>query len=67
MPYVLHFVPDFTDMKRMQMRQSSLDSVQMVVQAITVSITQPRETMSSYQLDAALKCLVAWMPTLPGR
>jgi hypothetical protein len=49
------------------MQQTVLDSVSMVVQAITTSITQPRETISTRQLDSALKCLSAWIPTLPGK
>ena len=52
---------------RMQMQQTLIDSVPMVVQAITTSITQPREAISTHQLDSALKCLVAWVPTLPGK
>lgn len=49
------------------MRQSLLESVQMVVQAITTSITQPRETISTHLLDSAMKCLIAWMSVLPAK
>lgn len=49
------------------MHQTLLDSVGMVIQAITTSIDQPKAALSTRQLDSALKCLTAWIPTVPGR
>ncbi|KZP33116.1 ARM repeat-containing protein [Athelia psychrophila] len=57
---------DLLASSKAQMMQSLSDAVPMVVQAITTSISLPRETLSSRQLDSAMKCLVAWMPILPS-
>jgi hypothetical protein len=57
---------DLIGSNKQQMQQSVSDAVPMVVQAITASIACPRQSVSPNELRSALKCLEAWMSTLPG-
>lgn len=57
---------DLLQPTRLQMRQTLLDSVSMVVQGITTSVQKPSNQRTPGELQSALKCLEAWMSTLPG-
>ncbi|TFK48147.1 ARM repeat-containing protein [Heliocybe sulcata] len=57
---------DLLQPTRLQMRQTLLDSVSVVVQGITTTIAKPAHQRTPGELNSALKCLEAWMPTLPA-
>ncbi|KZT19856.1 ARM repeat-containing protein [Neolentinus lepideus HHB14362 ss-1] len=57
---------DLLQPTRLQMRQTLLDSISAVVQGITASIAKPPHQRTPGELNSALKCLEAWMPTLPA-
>ncbi|TFK99936.1 ARM repeat-containing protein [Pterulicium gracile] len=51
---------------KMQIQQSLMHAVPMVVQAITSIISQPPQSIPSSNLDSVVKCLEAWLVLLPS-
>ena len=49
------------------MSQSLLDAAPTVIEAITTSITLPREQLRINDFRAAMRCLQAWIPILRGK
>jgi hypothetical protein len=58
---------ELCDTFRARMKQTMLDAVPMVVQAVTSSIAQSALSGSTAEFISALKCLGTWMSDLPGK
>jgi hypothetical protein len=56
---------DLLGSSKMQVQQTLIDGIPMVVHAIKTSVDRPRVTASNREIQSAIKCFQAWMNLLP--